>query len=566
MSSAGFCERRWGMPGEAVRAAGCRCGGVVSRIPAFLLCVAALALFVALPYRSLDSDVTTFGIMGNDLLRLGYLPSLTYGQNYLFSFTPYSYALLRWVFPGLDPGLALVLGGAVFSITGLWLLAESLLVLLRGRGERPLLPLGLFCLAIASSSLYLFDIETCSSIEMSLFLLGLVFYAAARLEAGATRNPAAALTSWWLLLGLATSATLYTRPQIALYGIPLMVAFLARVRRLHGGRVAKRRGVLLAAGALAGYLPMLAHHVFRAADWPFRNHLHPKLALLKTGDTAARFFKEVGARIFGVCADHPVFSAISLAWVALAILAFALAWRRNRSQPGFVSALDAAWLIGSLGIVLTMILVPAFVMDGESRRYCLHVLPATAWLFARFVPLAGGGWSRWAAAMFAMALAAASVPVWTSRIDSETLRNEGIRDIRDRFLPELMESQAVIITDYWDAYLLAFLADGKIKIEAFPWHSVRTYGLVGRDEMRRRTLWLVRTGFRQSTEEKLVKELGPGVLDRVTAQDMREPLLGHACQLWNLGDPESAVALMQKFRKQYFARPYPPGSGGGEVP
>ncbi len=549
---------------ETARAAGCRPGGVLSRIPAFLLCVAALALFVALPYRSLDSDVTTFGIMGNDLLRLGYLPSLTYGQNYLFSFTPYSYALLRWVFPGLEPGLALVLGGAMFSIPGLWLLAESLLVLLRGRGENPLLPLGLFCLAIASSSLYLFDIETCSSIEMSLFLLGLVFYAAARLEAGATRNPAAALTIWWLLLGLATSATLYTRPQIALYGIPLMVAFLARERRLHGTRTAKRRGALLAAGAIAGYLPMLAHIVFRAADWPFRNHLHPKLALLKVGKTSARFFTEVGARIFGVCADHPVFSAISLAWVALAILAFALAWRRNRSQPGLVTALDSAWLIGSLSIVLTMILVPAFVMDGESRRYCLHVLPATAWLFARFAPL--GGWRRWAAAMFAMALAAASVPVWTSRIESETLRNEGIRDIRDRFLPELMENQAVIITDYWDAYLLAFLADGKIKIEAFPWDSVRTYGLVGREEMRRKTLWLVRTGFRKSTQEKLVKELGPGVLDRVTAQDMREPLQGHACQLWDLGDSESAVALMQKFRKQYFAKPYPPGSGGGNLP
>jgi hypothetical protein len=464
----------------------------------------------------------------------------------------------------LEPGLALVLGGAVFSITGLWLLAESLLILLRSRGDAPLLPLGLFCLAIASSSLYLFDIEVCSSIEISLFLLGLVFYSAVRIEAGARENPDSGLTVWWLLLGMATSATLYTRPQIALYGIPLIVAFLAKVRSRHGARTARRRGLVLGLGAFVGYLPMLVHSVIRAGDWPFHHHVHTKLGLLKVGETFVRFFELVGARIFGVSGDHPVFSTLSLVWLAAALLAFVFVWRRNRSQPGQVTALDAAWVIGSLGMILIMILVPALSDDAQSRRYCLHALPAAAWLFARFVP--ASGWRQLAAAGLVAALAAASVPVWLARVADEMTTEQSVREVKDRFIPELMKSQAVILTDYWDAYLLAFLADGRIKIEAYPWDLVRTYGLVSRDEMRRRTLWLVKSGYGQSTRDRLVKELGPGFLDRVTAGNMREPLLGRECQLWDVGDAESAVDLMQKYHGRYFVTPYPPGRRGGDHP
>ncbi|MEI7436276.1 MAG: hypothetical protein WCL16_05670, partial [bacterium] len=332
----------------------------------------------------------------------------------------------------------------------------------------------------------------------------------------------------------------------------------------HGLRTAIRRGVVLAAGAILGYLPMLAHIVFRAANWPFGNQLHAKIALSEVVDTQFRFFTRVAARIFGVHGDNPVFSAISLLWVAIALLAFAAAVRRKRSQPAQITALDAAWVIGSLGIILAMIATPVLVHDGSSRRYCLHVLPAVAWLFARFLPTSN--WRRWLAAGLVLALAATSVPVWVHRLNAEALVEQSVRETKERFIPELMDSQAVILTDYWDAYLLAFLADGRIKVEAYPWDWVRTYGLVARDEMSRRTLWLVKSGYGRNTRDQLLKELGPGVLDRITVRNMRESLSGRKCQLWETGDSEPAAALMQKHQARYFSTHYPPGQKKNRAP
>ncbi|MEI6149846.1 MAG: hypothetical protein WCS01_12155, partial [bacterium] len=99
----------------------------------------------------------------------------------------------------------------------------------------------------------------------------------------------------------------YTRPQIALYGIPLIVAFLAKVRSRHGVRTARRRGLVLGLGAFVGYLPMLVHSVFRAGDWPFHHHVHTKLGLLKVGETFVRFFELVGGGYSGCPATAPFF-------------------------------------------------------------------------------------------------------------------------------------------------------------------------------------------------------------------------------------------------------------------
>ncbi|MCX7009553.1 MAG: hypothetical protein NTY53_20305, partial [Kiritimatiellaeota bacterium] len=95
--------------------------GVTWRLPVLLLTGWALALNLSMPYRGLDSDVATFGLMGNDLLHLGYVPTLTYGQNYLFSITPHLYALLRWLCPTLSAVMALTLAGSLLSLGGLWL-------------------------------------------------------------------------------------------------------------------------------------------------------------------------------------------------------------------------------------------------------------------------------------------------------------------------------------------------------------------------------------------------------------------------------------------------------------
>ena len=79
-----------------------RWSAVLVRLPFLLLAAALFTLYVRLPYRILNSDVAVFGLMGEDILKYGYLPTYAYGQSYLFSILPYVYAAIRWLAPALS--------------------------------------------------------------------------------------------------------------------------------------------------------------------------------------------------------------------------------------------------------------------------------------------------------------------------------------------------------------------------------------------------------------------------------------------------------------------------------
>jgi hypothetical protein len=527
---------------------------MVVRLPILLLSASILALFLILPYQSLNSDVTTFGLMGNDLLRHGYLPTLTYGQNYLFSITPYVYALVRRLAPSFSCALALTLAGALISVTGLWLVYESFLAAQR-RMARPLfIPALLFCLLIGASHSYGYDLSENSGLEISILLLGVVLLTASRIEAGLYTGRK---DNWgaWITLGSAASYAVYSRPQIAAYAVCLICPLLYMIGRRMGWYAFFRNAVWLVIGLCIGYFPMLCHDVFRAANWPFAYRIHTPMGSGHQMVAALRLlWNDIMPRMFMVSRDAPVYSVLIIALAMVALVAGGAALARWRG----ITVTDIALVGGSLIVLAVMIALPNLSVNQESRRYCLHTFLAVVWLFCRFcVP---SGRRAWPAIALVTAIVFLTVAPWRARLQDKVQRNAQVRIAEREFVPELMRYDTPVLCNYWDAYLLAFLSDGRLKIDAFPWQLVRTYGWLKKSEMRRQTLWLIRSGYGHDTFESLKKEIDPNALITLAHQDFSMQLFNSPCELWFWDDGSVAVELMQKHHPRYFTTTYPPGS------
>lgn len=524
--------------------------GVQWRLPILLLATAMVSFYVAMPYRGLDADVTTFGLMGNDLLRHGYLPTLTYGQNYLFSITPYLYALVRLLFPSLSAALALTIAGAILSVGGLWLIYEALLTVEHARSRRAWPPV-VFCLLIGSSWTYIFDISRFSSIEIALFLLGVVVFSASRIEKSIRARIPPSLFLWGML-GAAGGHALYSRPQMAIFAALAAGLLLTRMRPdLKPMTPSARRG--LAGGVFIGYLPMLLHHVLRAG-WPFHHHVALKLGTwAKMSGAVHILFTEVLPRVFEISWDHRLYSAGVLFWIVLTIILFILAARYHRET---VSAVDWLWAVGSLISLAMMILAPRLSIDAESRRYCLQVFPGVVWLFARLG--APTGRCRVWNSLLVGGLVLLATPQWVQQFGNAREIDQRMRAAEKYFIPYLRGLNAPILAQYWDAYLLAFLADGSLRIDAYPWNLVRTYSLLHEEDMHRRTVWLVKQDNGGDTWNRLTQVLGPDLMARIHQEKTPLQFLGYDCEVWEFDDSETAVNLMKKYQPLYFSTWYPP--------
>ena len=518
--------------------------GIAERLPIIVLICFMLTLFLALPYRSLDSDAATFGLMGNDILKYHHGSTLTMGQTHLFSITPYLYALVRVLLPTLSAPLAFAIAGALLSLSGLWLVYESFLRLQRRSGGPVILSCSLFCILVAASHTYAFDLAVNSGIELSIFSLGILMYAANRIDSA----PVTARCSWsWFFTGLATAYATYSRPQIAIYGLVAAVMLLIR-RHRYSGHVA------LLAGGFIGYLPMLLHRWFIAPHWPFKNDFplvfcHGR----QSHKSLATIFGSVIPRIFSVSPLHLVYSVLILMIVALALYFFLRAATRGR-----LTTLDWIWLIGTVGVLIVMDLFPALSANMEQRRYCEHLYLAIAWFFSRL-------WKEsraWcvAALVLVVAVAVSAVAPWRARLRDEQAADLEMRRVVHGFIPEVQSHDGIILAHYWDAYLLSFLADGKLRIEAYPWCAVRTYGLFTEDEFAKRTLWLSKVGYGKNTWRHLQDAFGTEAMKTMQETSMTNRLLGHECSLWEFPDSTGAVRLMRQYHPLYFSTQYPPGS------
>ncbi|TAN37329.1 MAG: hypothetical protein EPN23_05935 [Verrucomicrobia bacterium] len=513
------------------------------------------ALYLGLPYRSLDSDVATFGLMGEDLYRLGYLPTLTYGQNYIFSLTPYLYTFFRFVLPADTPTpITLALAGSVLSLSGLWLVYESFLaVWRRSATPHPITPL-LFCILLLASPLYIFDLSRNSSIELSLFTLGGLMFAASRIFA-ALHERKAPSPGWWVLAGAMFAYAAYSRPQICLVGLFLLLPLAYQLLRNVSASAGFRTVFWLLAGGVLGWLPLLLHRLWRAPLWPFPTTLATHLNSWHGIREACQMLgQEILPAIFGLNADHPLRYAVIALWLGSALVAFFIVLKKRKAD---ITVLDYAWLGGFLTLLLIMALETNLTRNATGRRYCLHIYLAAVWLFCRFA--VRPGWRNYAVALTA-AVTLFSIPRWIELTRAEWQDNLWIKAVQNHLIPELRAQHAVILANYWDAYLLAFLARGQLPIEAVPWDWVRTYGLLRENELRGRTLWFVSTGYGHSTADQLRAHFGPKVLEHKTDLPLQTKYFGRACELWQLPADADLVALMKKCQPRYFTTPYPPGA------
>lgn len=526
------------------------------RLPFLAVTIVFGAILLHFPCWNLNSDTVIFGLMGNHILQYGYWPTLAYGQNYLFSLTPYVYALIRWMMPETaTPMLALRIAGTLLSLAGLWLLFESFLLVQRRTG-RPRWPAAvIFCLLIASSSRFLFVLAENSSVEMSLFVLGILFYSAARIEEGLAAN-ARPRQGAWLTFGLATTLALISRPQVFLYGLVMAPLLFLRTWSVASvkGRCLVFTAFLL--GGFAGYVPMLLHNIFRAPTWPYAYVTNLITATGKDFTHALSvFFVEGGiySKMFGIHRQDPVLSALAILWVAGALAGFLGAALRGKKETTVV---DMGWVGGSILIMSVMMLVPALSVNSVTIRYCLQTFVGMAWLFSRFAVPAGPRW------LLPLALAA-MVPAFSAREWERQLtkaRNEE-RDLNTAIhtvIPELESHHAVILTDYWDAYLLRFLSDEKLPVEPFPWQYVRTYGAVSEDLMNRRTVWLICKGYGHATWDRLEAHFGKPFMKTIQTIPIRPEFCRRRCELWTFEDTTISTRLMQEHHPMYFRVSYPP--------
>jgi hypothetical protein len=433
-----------------------------------------LCLWLSLSLYSLDADTAVFGLMGEDLLQFGRPPILTYGQTYLVSLTPYTYALARVILPALTPAKAFVLGGAVLSLSGLWLVYEALITTVRRQSQRVLPAAAVFCLLIAASPRFILDLGRNSSNEISLFLVGLFFFAATRLEAIEEGSGQSGL-GWLLLLGCASGYALCSRPNTLPYALALGVPLAVRRPTWLRG-LAPRLLVLstLGIGFCLGYLPMVLHRLARGPSWPFVYGFAPRLASPGELCAAARVVvSEVVPAILQLDRGDLLLCVVISVWTAVSLVALSLALLRRWRH---LSVADLAWPAGTLLVLILMLVIPGLALNAECRRYALPAYLAVVWTFCRFcLPRSP---MKWAAVALAVTLAGASCPLWGEWLARARRENDARRLIASEVVPLLERSGAAVLADYSDAYLLRFISGGQLKIEAFPWQIVRTYGFL----------------------------------------------------------------------------------------
>lgn len=509
-------------------------------------------LRILFPYTLFNSDVANYGYMGNDIIAYGYIPSIPYGQNYLFPVTPYLYALYRVILPSsICDAYVMTAAGGTLSLLGFWMVYESFILAMRTAGKDPVLPGAVFLAFLMLSPVYQIDIMENSGQEIAIFTLGVLAFMATLMEAGIKRN-VEAKPAYAFIFGLIWVYSAYARPQIAVYGAMFFIALVAMAWKTGKWRMTRGLAIFTAVGGIAGYVPMALHKIFRAPQWPFT--LKSNLGLGSYEDIQSRMwlvthkiFHFILSLIYGVTS----FSMAMISLVAISLAIFAVAVIRRRGETPLVAE-SLFW--GSAIIVVAMILVPGLSMNADYRRYCLHSYLGFAFIFASAIPF------RPVAVRSAMALAVAvtlvlSVPVWSRSLADEVVGHSWIGDVK-AMIPVLAARKKVIMADYWDAYLLGFMAEGKLTIEVFPWQVVRRYGAITEDRMREGAVWLIREGHGGTVQTMIEKGL------RAPKEKMALfiPLFGRRYAYVEYTDPAIAADLMKKTRPDYFRVKYPPGS------
>lgn len=545
---------------------------VLLQLPILALVGMLFFLYVRLPYCYIDSDSATFGLMGEDIYHYRVPTTLTYGQNYLLSVTPYVYAAVKSVMPGTtDWGTLLAVAGGILSLSGLWMIYQSLMVVTEQTGRRRWLAGVLFCTMLLSQPKHIFDMALNSSTELALVSMGLMMWSASRVSWSLRRGEAVPCR-WWGLLGLAFGYATFARPQVCAYGILPVVLLLRQQYRAPRERAFRGAVGWLSGGLFAGSFLMIYHWVFRASTWPFRMDLGSHAADLETmRQECTGLVHMVLPAMFswgcnwGLSLLHNV---VVVTWILAAVAGYLFFLLRRRDA---ITPIDHGWFWGPLIVLAVMLTHTNMVTDQSNRRYCLQGVESIIWLCSRFCipappPREGAGKARPRGLLLllggglALALLASAAQIWRDEFVFRRNRNTEFKCMRRELVPELARHDAVILANYWDAYILYFLGEGRLRIEATPWFWVRTYGRFSADEMRKKTLWFVRRGYGRSTAAQLARDVGGDVVERMESIPVEATFLNMPCELWRLPVDGAGVTIMERYHPLYFSTPYPPGS------
>ncbi|MBI5814552.1 MAG: hypothetical protein HZB29_02950 [Nitrospinae bacterium] len=525
-------------------------GRISPRTPFIILAAWIIYLFAAYPFSAVNADVADFGILGDDLIKYGYLPTFPYGQDYLFSLTPYLYALLRLALPATVSSAIVIKGaGAVFLLAGLFMMSEAIAVTERSEGRDPVFRSAVFCAFVAVFPTHLFTINEMASLEMSFFTLGAIILAGAKIEPAIGGNGVAGLR-FPLMFGGALGFAMISRPQAAVYGFCALSVLVAKTWRKAGARSVALLAAPIVAAAAAGWTPVILHKIFRAHKWPFtlKTGIHIS-SMSELHDRIELFYRKIIPSMFDLGPDQPVFSALAALGALLALgWFFAAAFKDRR-----ISAADFQFVAGSAIIVAVMLAIPGMSASTGHRRYILHAFTGTAWLFASWACM--GLWRKRGAALLLAAIAVLSIPMWRERLDGEKERNMNFIDTA-AMVPGLAAHGYIFIADYWDAYLLVFISGGKVKAEPLPWQLVRRYGAIPEKEMAENSVWIIPEGLGGEVHEKLASNFGrPDAI-----REMYITLFGKRRVMTWFDDGSMAAKMMRRENPLYFPTRYPPGS------
>lgn len=405
-----------------------------------------------------------------------------------------------------------------------------------------------FCFLLLCSPAFIFELGINAGVENMFFLIGIVAYAVARIGKAIDEGHAAPV--WlWLIFGIATGFGWYCRPHVMFYSAAAMPFLLFWYRKQ-----CLAAALSMGGGLLIGILPMILHHLFVAESWPYDLRIDSTMGTLSEirGDIGMMLHGII-PKLYSMSADHLIHARISWFWIMLVPVLTGLALFRNR-----LKIIDILWIGGTGLILLLMALIPALSFATEHRRHCFAMLPATAWALTTLA------WNtkitRWLAIALTVVLFVVALPVWSDFAQKEGAYDQTLRETSSATIPELQQHGRIFLTDYWDAYLLAFLADGRITVEAFPWELVRTYGLISCGQLQEKTHWLIKSGYGHKPAIRLEKEFGINALKGITEIAVTNRLYGRECELWILAPDHDIAALYERMHPRYFQTTYPAGS------
>lgn len=483
--------------------------------------------------------------MGHDIAQGETWPIVMYGTDKQISSTPYLYAVFAQFTE--KRVLAWKLAGLTFSLSGLWLVYETLLLSLlrKKRTSAVVMAAGwAFCLALSGSHIYLYSLADVSLTEQYHFCFGLQLYLLAiiqkRLDGGLE------VPFWlWGALGCTLGYSYIVRPNAFLYGAAGGLMLLA----LYGKRLFSLVSVAsVAIGLVAGYVPMLIHNMLRADTWPI-GALVPPLRLCSLNDIPTNLsilLWEVLPELFLFHPQAPFLSAVLGFWCLLSLVGLAaLTIEVFGSRDWRSVGIEGTLVLGTGFVIALMLLVQGVCVDAGSGRYCLALVPIVAWFVV--VGLAGPRSWKFVVAV-ALMLAGFQYPHLKYRADSEVVQQElyeeAVRTLSQDYPDRL------ILARYWDGYHLDFMAGGRPRMLPFPFENTRLFGRYGRELQEQKPLWLI-----QEADLDVVRERLSSVPDLSFEEVGTLELLGRRYLLLETGPGTGADAFMN-FHPNYF-QPHP---------